>query len=102
MVLDVFGCQGNFVLWVITEARERWFTLGWLRFCAWTAAAVGWIGTPPRGQSATFIWEHAACVPSDLGLLPLTLYRCVFLGSSHSSRLPHVRFSLNSAAAVVG
>lgn len=59
-------------------------------------------GTPPRGQSATFIWDHAACVPSDLGLLPLTLYRCVFLGSSHSSRLPHVRFSLNSAAAVVG
>lgn len=61
---------------------------------------VGW--DPPRGQSATFIWEHAARVPSDLGLLPLTLYRCIFLGSSHSSRLPHVRFSLNSAAAVVG
>lgn len=50
MVLDVFGCQGNFFLWVITEARERWFTLGWLRLCAWTAAAVGWMG-PHREAS---------------------------------------------------
>lgn len=45
---SLFGCQGNFFLWIFTRARNRWLTVFWLWPCAWTADVPALVRPHPK------------------------------------------------------
>ena len=100
---SLFGCQGNFFLWVITGARDSWLTTVWLWPCARTADARA-LRTRHSKRLLCQLYLVLWCMDVLLLLaqLPLTLCRFMFSGLSYSAQISYLQFSFNSAATVVG